>query len=422
MSDFSVFRSLRCRNYRLFFYGQILSLTGTWMQNIAAGWLVYRLTRSEVMLAFAVFAGQIPVFLLSPFAGVIGDRMSRHRIILTVQIVSMLQAFTLGFLTISGRVEVWHIITLAFILGAINAFEITARQAFVIDMVGSREYLGNAIALNSALNNASRLIGPSVAGIIVANGGEGICFIINGASFLSAIAAQGMMKIRHVKRRHCRSGMFTDIKEGFTYMLGFTPIRDIILTAALLSMVAAAFPVLLPVFSRTVLGGGPETYGYLAGATGLGALSGTLFLAVRKSVLGLDRIIGNSLVLFGAGLVMFSVSKVIILSLAVLACVGFCMVCILASCNTIIQTIVEEDKRGRVISLYVTALTGAAPAGSLTAGIISDTAGAPDAILSGGIICIIAGIIFAKRLPLLRKKVSPIFKSLGLPPEPAAQL
>jgi MFS family permease len=410
-------RALRHRNYRLFFIGQGVSLIGTWMQTIAAGWLVFRLTHSEFMLGLLAFSGQIPTFLLSPFAGVLGDRMNRRRILIVAQVASMLQAFMLAGLTITGVIQVWHILLLAFLLGVTNAFEMPSRQAFVIEMVDDKSDLGNAIALNSGLFNGSRFIGPAVAGIVVAVAGEGVCFMLNGISYFAAIIAFILMRIPGRETSGPKTRLFSELKEGLLYSFGFRPIRDLIATVALMSLVAMSFPVLLPIFASRILHGGSYTYGFLVASTGAGALAGVAFLAMRKNVLGLGRIISVALMLFGLGLVVFSFSNSAVLSICILAPVGFAMISTMASCNTMVQTIVDEDKRGRVMSFYVMAFMGAAPLGSLLAGSVSSVIGAPYTVCIGGILCILGGIVFAFRLPALRKIIRPIYRKMGIIPE-----
>jgi MFS family permease len=412
-------RALRHRNYRLFFVGQGVSLIGTWMQSIATGWLMYRLTQSEFMLGLLAFVGQIPTFLLSPFAGVLGDRLDRRRILIVMQVVAMLQALTLAGFTIAGVIQVWQIIVLAFFLGVANAFEMPSRQAFVIEMIDDKSDLGNAIALNSGMFNGSRLVGPAIAGIVVAVAGEGVCFALNGFSYIAAIIAFTLMKIPGRKSGGLKARLFSELKEGLLYSFGFRPIRDLISTVALMSLVAMSFPVLLPIFASRILHGGSYTYGFLVASTGAGALAGVAFLAMRKNVLGLGRIISAALVVFGLSLVAFSFSKSAVLSIIILAPAGFAMIATMASCNTMVQTIVDEDKRGRVMSFYVMAFMGAAPLGSLLAGSVSSAIGAPYTVSIGGIICVIGGIVFAFRLPALRKIIRPIYRKMGIIPEVA---
>ncbi len=414
------FRALRYRNFRLFFIGQGLSLSGTWMQSVAVSWLVFRLTQSELVLGLVAFAGQLPILIISPFAGVLGDRLERRRMLIAVQVLAMAQAFTLAGLTLGGAIQVWHIAALAAILGIANAVEMPTRQAFVIQLIGNRADLGNAIALNSGIFNGSRLIGPAIAGVVVALAGEGVCFALNGASYLAVLAALMMMNITPRRPGTPGPGIFSELKEGLAYAFGFRPIRDLIFTVATISLVAMSFPVLLPIFAGRILGGGSYTYGFLVAATGAGALSGVAFLAMRKNVLGLGRVISAALVIFGAGLFAFSFSRLALLSIGILVVVGFGMIAAMASCNTMVQTLVDEDKRGRVMSLYVMAVMGTAPLGSLLAGSVSSAIGAPYTVRIGGAICVLAGIVFAARLPSFRKIVRPIYREMGIIPEVVA--
>ncbi len=412
-------RSLRHRNFRLFFFGQGLSLIGTWMQSVATSWLVYRMTHSELMLGLVAFAGQVPILLLSPFAGVLGDRVNRRSILIAVQVVAMAQAFALAALTIAGVIRVWEIAFLALLLGVANAFEMPSRQAFVVEMIDDRADLGNAIALNSGIFNGSRLLGPAVAGILVAWAGEGVCFALNGASYVAALAAYLMMTM--AARRPAQPGarLMTQLREGFAYVFRFRPIRDLMATVALISLVAMTFPVILPIFAGTVLRGDSHTYGFLVAATGAGALAGVVFLAMRKNVLGLGRVISASLAMFGVTLIGFSFSRSVALSFCILVLTGFAMITTMASCNTMVQTIVDEAKRGRVMSMYVMAVMGTAPLGSIIAGSVSSAVGAPGTVLGGGVLCILGGVVFAVRLPSLGKVVRPIYRQMGIIPEVA---
>ncbi|HOT43507.1 MAG TPA: MFS transporter [Spirochaetota bacterium] len=413
-------RSLRHRNFRLFFMGQGVSLVGTWMQSVATSWLVFRMTHSEFMLGIVAFAGQVPILFISPFAGVLGDRVNRRYILIAVQAVAMAQAFTLAALTLTGAVRVWQIALLAALLGVTNAFEMPSRHAFVVEMIGDKADLGNAIALNSGIFNGSRLIGPAIAGIVVARAGEGVCFALNGASYVAAMAVFIMMTIKTRPEGRKGTTFLSEIKDGLFYAFGFRPIRDLIATVALISLVAMSFPVLLPIFAGSVLGGDSHTYGFLVAATGAGALAGVAFLAMRRSVLGLGRVISAALVLFGATLIAFSFSRTAALSTGILVLTGFGMITTMASCNTMVQTLVDEDKRGRVMSFYIMAVMGTAPLGSILAGSVSSAIGAPDTVLCGGALCVLGGIVFALRLPSLRRVVRPIYHRMGIVPDDAA--
>jgi len=398
-------RALSNRDYRLFFFGQGASLIGTWMQSIAASWLMYRLTGSTMMLGLAGFLGQIPIFFISPVAGVLGDRISRHRILLAVQIMSMIQAFAFAVVTLTGVVQIWHILALSCILGIINAFEMPVRQAFVIEMIKDKSDLPNAIALNSSIFNASRLLGPAVAGIIVAAAGEGICFLINGISYIAVIAAYVSMNVSPVKMKKTGQNLLTDMKEGVSYAAGHVPIRALLALIASVSLFGMSFPVMLPEFAGKVFGGGSHTFGILVSASGGGAFLATVFLAMRKSIQGQGRVMNIAVYTLSAGLMSFSFSKIIFISIPLLVIIGFSMIVVIASCNMVLQAVVEEDKRGRVMSFYVMAFTGAAPVGSLLAGAISSKAGVPMTMFASGFACFIIAVIFSVRLPYVRERV-----------------
>jgi MFS family permease len=415
-----VFRALSHRNYRLFFGGQGISLIGTWMQQIAMSWLVYRLTGSAVLLGVVGFTSRIPTFLLSPFAGVLVDRWDRHRILVMTQALSMVQAMILAILVLTGMVAVWHVIALSLFLGFINSVDVHARQSFVVEMIERREDLGNAIALNSTIVNGARLVGPSVAGILIAALGEGLCFLLNGLSFIAVILALLAMKLRPREKKVKRSRVIQGLKEGFSYGFGSAPIRSVLLLLALVSLMGVPYTVLMPIFAEKVFHRGPEALGFLLGATGVGALVGSIYLASRKSVLGLGRVIVISAGLFGIGLIGFSLSRLFWLSLCFMLLTGSGMMVQMASSNTILQTIVEEDKRGRVMSFYTMSFMGMVPFGSLLAGNLAHVIGAPKTVTIGGIACILGSVWFAKKLPALRKVMGPIYVEKGIITRPPA--
>jgi len=416
----NIFRSLRYRNYRLFFGGQSLSLVGTWIQRIAVPWLVYSITGSAFLLGVFGFAGQIPTFLLAPFAGVLTDRYNRYYILIATQILAMIQALALAVLFFTGTIQVWHLMLASIFLGCVNAFDMPARQSFVIDMIEKREDLGNAIALNSSMVNGARLLGPSIGGILIAAVGEGICFLVNGLSYLFVIVSLLMMKVTSGKVKSRKGRVLQGLKEGFSYTFGFAPIRSIILLLGLVSLMGMPYALLMPVFAKEILHGGSHTFGFLMGASGTGALIGALYLASRKSVLGLGRIIYLSAAIFGSGLVVFSLSRFFLLSLIFMFIAGLGMMLQMASSNTILQTVVDDDKRGRVMSFYLMAFMGTAPFGSLLAGGLASRLGAPNTLMIGGIFCILGAIVFARKLPELRKKVRPIYVRLGIISEVAS--
>ncbi len=409
-----ILRALRSRNFRLFFPGQGVSLIGTWMQRIAMQWLVYRLTGSAAMLGVVGFAGQLPTFLIAPLAGVLSDRWNLHRMVVVLQVLAMLQALALAILSYTGVIAVWHVAALSAILGVINAFEIPARQTFVVEMLESREDLPNAIALNSFLVNGARLVGPSLAGILIAWLGESLCFLLNGVSYIPVVAALLAMRLPARARSHKPARVWADLREGFKYGFGFAPIRAILLLLALVSLVGMPYAVLMPVFADQILHGGPHTLGFLMGATGVGAVLGALYLAARRSVVGLGGVIGRATLLFGAGLILFAGSRTYWLSLVLLGMTGFVMMQQMAASNTILQTIADEDKRGRVMSLYTMAFMGMAPFGSLLAGGLAEWVGAPWTLVIGGAACIVAAAVFLVRLPALRAEVRPIYERKGI--------
>lgn len=414
-----IFRSLKYRNYKLFFYGQSISLIGTWMQRIAVPWVVYKMTGSVVLLGISGFAGQIPSLILSPFAGVLTDRWSRYKVLLWAQIFSMVHAFLLAGLVLSGHIMVWQIIFLSFVIGCINTFEVPARHSFVIEMVEKKEDLGNAIALNSLMFNGARLIGPSIAGILLSAAGEGICFLINGFSFLCVIISLSLMKLEKKDPGSRKTDIRKELRDGFNYTFGFLPIRHLILLLALVNMMVMFYSTLMPVFAKEILGGDSHTYGFLMGAAGFGALVGAIFLASRETVLKLGRIVPAAVIVFGMGLLVLSFSRIYILSLLVMVFVGMGLMLQAASSNTILQTITDDDKRGRVMSFYTMAIMGTAPFGSLLAGSLAKTIGAPYTIFIGGIVSITGALFFLRKLPELKNLVRPIYIKIGVIPEVA---
>jgi len=415
-------RALSHRNYRLFFAGQGTSLVGTWITRIATSWLIYRLTGSAAMLGIVGFAGQVPTFLLAPVAGVLVDRWSRYRLLVVTQVLSMLQSFALAALALSGTIRVTHVLLLSCLQGLINAFDTPARQAFVVEMIEDRQDLANAIALNSSMVNGARLVGPSVAGVLIAAAGEGWCFFADGVSYLAVIASLLMMRLLPTPARGRDQDVLAELRDGVRYAFGFAPIRSVLLLLALISLMGMPYTVLMPLMAGRVLNGGPHTLGFLMGATGVGALSGAVYLASRRSVVGLGRVIPAAAALFGAGLIAFSASRSVALSLALMVVTGSGFMVQMASSNTIIQTIVREDMRGRVMAFYTMAFMGTAPFGSLLAGALAARIGAPRTILVGGCACIVGGALFARQLPRLRELVRPIYVQRGILPQIASGL
>jgi MFS family permease len=410
-------RALRHRNYRLFFGGQGISLVGTWMTRIATAWLVYRLTHSAFLLGLVSFASQIPILVLGPIAGVWVDRWNRHRVLVITQVLSMLQSFALAALALGKIITVNEIILLNLFQGAINAFDMPARQAFLIQMVEDPDDLANAIALNSSLVNGARLIGPSIAGLIIAAVGEGYCFLIDGISYIAVIASLLAMVALPRARDRQHQSVLTELREGWDYVIGFQPIRSILALLALISLVGMPYTTLMPIFAGNILHGGAHTLGFLMGAVGIGALFGAVTLAARRSVLGLGRIVPLTAAGFGASLIAFSASHQLLLSLALLVITGYCFMQQMASSNTILQTIVDDTKRGRVMSFYAIAFQGLAPFGSLIAGAVASRIGAPHTLMMGGAMCIVGAALFASQLALLRQLVRPIYVQMGVIPE-----
>jgi len=411
-----VLRALRHRNYRLFYGGQGISLIGTWMTRVATGWLVYRLTHSALLLGLVSFAGQIPILILGAVAGVWVDRLNRHRVLVVTQILSMMQSFALAALALSGIIRVIDVILLNLFQGTINAFDMPARQAFVVEMVETREDLPNAIALNSSLVNAARLVGPSVAGLLIAAVGEGYCFLLDGFSYIAVIASLfAMSLVPWTPRAH--ASVRSELREGWNYVLGFRPIWAILLLLSVVSLVGMPYTALMPIFAGGILHGGAHTFGFLMGASGVGALIGAVSLAARRSVLGLGRLVALMAAGFGASLIAFAASRQLWLSLLVLVVTGFSFMQQMASSNTILQTIVEDQKRGRVMSFYSMAFQGVAPFGSLIAGAVAARIGAPHTLMLGGSICVAGAALFAWQLPVLRKLIRPIYVEKGIIPE-----
>lgn len=417
-----VLRAFHSRNYRLFFAGQSISLIGTWMQQVAMSWLIYRLTGSAMLLGTVGFASQVPTLFLSLFAGVLADRYDRRYLLIATQTLAMAQAIVLGLVVLTGTVQVWHIVALSFILGVVNAFDTPIRQSFVVEMVESKEDLSNAIALNSSMVHAARLIGPSIAAALVATVGEGICFVLNALSYLAVIVAIMAMRTPHTatdRRKHHPLGH--QLQEGFSYAYHFKPIRSILLLIALVSFMAMPYTVLVPVFAKDILHGGVHTFGLLMTASGFGALAGALHLAARKSVLGLGRIIVAATVLFALGIIVFALSTSLPLSLAAMVLSGLGAISVIASCNTVLQTILDEDKRGRVMSFFTISFMGVVPFGSFCAGALAGVIGPSSTLLLGGVGCCAGALLFARQLPHIRATVRPIYIRLGILQEDAEE-
>jgi MFS family permease len=415
----NILRALRNKNYRLFFIGQGLSLIGTWMQNIAMSWLVYRLTNSPFYLGVVGFSSQIPILLAAPLGGVLADRWNKKNILIFTQALSLLQAAILAILVITGAIQIWHVILMSILLGTVNGFDMPTRQAFVYELVENRDDLPNAIALNSLIFNGARLIGPTIAGLIIAAAGEGACFLINAVSFIPVLAVFAFMKIRPSKIPLTNGHVFADIHDGFKYAAGFVPIRAILLLLIFIGLAAMPYSVLMPVFARDILLGNSRTLGFLMGATGVGAITGALFLAAQKTVSRLSSFVVMALSIFAVAIFAFSMSGMLWFSMIMLTLAGFGLMVMIAAVNTVLQTIVDDDKRGRVMSLYSMSFIGMAPFGSLLAGTAAHIIGAPRTVLISGCLCILAAVLFSRKLPEIKKLIHPIYVRKGILPEVA---
>lgn len=412
------FRALSHRNFRLFVSGQSLSLIGTWIQQVAVTWLVYRLTNSALMLGIVGFSGQLPLFVIAPFAGVLADKSNKHKLLLYTQSLALIQALILSLLVFTGAILIWQLIVLSVILGIINAFDMPIRQAFVVEMIDNKkEDLGNAIAFNSSMVNAARLIGPSIAGILIATAGEGWCFLINAVSFLAVVISLLKMKVIPVSRGQIKSKVLQQLSEGFKYTFGFEPIRYLIILLSIVSLMSTSITLLAPVIAKEYLGGGADTFGFLMSAYGSGALLGAFYLLNKKTVLGLGKLIGIAVTVFGSSLMIFSFSRLFVLSIMIMALAGLGMMLQIASTNTLLQTLSEENKRGRVMSFYSMAFRGMSPFGSLLAGGLGSSISAPAAIFVSGSVCLLSAGFYFTKLPVIRKIVRPIYQNMGILPQ-----
>lgn len=423
-------RALRHRNFRLFFFGQSISMIGTWMTRTATSWLVYRLTHSALLLGTVSFSGQIPTFLLAPFAGVWVDRLERRKLLVWTQIISAIQSFLLAGFTLTGRINIPWIIGLSILQGLINAFDMPGRQSFVVQMIDEKADLGNAIAINSSVANTARLIGPSIAGLIIAVSSEGWCFLIDGISYIAVIISLLMMRVIVPQIWRKPASTLSDLKEGWTYVCSFLPIRVILTLFCVVSLMGMPFVVLMPIFAVRVLHGGPHTLGFLMGAVGLGAVTAALTLAARKSVRGLIRKIPLAAIIFGGGLICFGLSHAFWFSLITVYISGLGMMVGMASSNTVIQTLVSEDKRGRVMSYWAMALAGMSPFGALLAGAMAHSipttpiwivagmplSGAQWTVLINGAIVILGALWFYTKRPAIGAVVRPIYQEMGIVP------
>jgi MFS family permease len=394
-------RALQYRNFQLFFAGQLISLIGTWMQNLAQAWLVYRLTGSMILLGGISFCSQIPIFLLSTVGGIVADRYSRHRVVIATQTLSMLLALALAALTLTHTVQIWHIFVLAALLGAVNAFDIPARQSFIVEMV-DRHDLMNAIALNSSMFNASRVVGPAIAGILVAAIGEGWCFFANGISYIAVIVGLLLMRVERHERVADRGSALANIIEGFRFVFRNRPIHALLILLGMASITGMPFQVLMPVFADRILHGGPKALGWLTGCAGMGALAAALLLASRRTLKGLSVWVAISSTAFGAGLIVFAMSRSFLYSAAILVPVGFSVMLQMGASNTLIQSMVPDQLRGRVMGVYSMVIMGMAPFGGLIAGLAADRLGARATVAAGGAVCLVSACIFWTQLAAIR--------------------
>lgn len=417
----AIFRALKHRNFQLFFAGQLISLTGTWMQTVAQSWLVYRITGSVALLGLIGFAGQIPVFLLTAFGGAIADKYDRRRILIITQICSMFSASVLAALTLTDTIQVWHLFVFASFGGIVNAFDIPARQSFVVDMVGKEDML-NAIALNSSMFNGARIVGPAIAGIVVAAVGEGWCFFSNAVSYIGVIFGLLLMRVAQKEIVQSEGSALEKIKEGFTFVAQTAPIRALLLLLGLVSLMGMPYAVLMPIFADQILNGGVRGLGILMGASGIGALTAALVLASRKSIRGLGRWVAFASGAFGVFIILFSQSRSFWLSAAFLVPAGFSMMLQMSASNTLVQSMVPDELRGRVMAVYSMMFMGMAPLGALMAGSLAEIIGAPLTVALGGAVCILGAIAFGLRLPKLTVEARRIIVALQMTGgEPAAK-
>ncbi len=413
-----MFRALKHKNYRLFVSGQSLSLIGTWIQQVAMTWLVYRLTNSAFMLGIVGFSGQLPLFIIAPLAGVFADRWDRHKMLLYTQSLALVQALVLSALVFTEVVHIWQLIVLAVLLGTINAFDMPIRQAFVSDMINDKkEDLGNAIALNSSMVNAARLVGPSIAGILIATVGEGWCFLINSLSYVAVVVSLLKMDVKFISKRKKESKIVQELKEGFSYTFGFPPIMYLILLLAIVSLMSNSLTLLSPVFAKDYLHGNASTFGFLMAGYGSGALIGAVYLLNKENVLGLGKLIAYAVILLSLSMFGMAFSRIFILSVVLMLTAGTGMMLHIASVNTLLQTISEESKRGRVMSFYAMAFRGMSPFGSLIGGSLGGWIGAPLTLIIGAAASLSSALFYLSKLPFIRPLVKPIYESLGILPQ-----
>ncbi len=407
-------RALRHRNFRLFLTGQIFALIGYWIQMVAQSWLLYRLTGSATLLGVLAFAGSVPILLLAPLAGLWSDRCNLHRAMFATQLLELLQAATLAALALAGIIAPWHIITLSMLLGILVAIELPIRHAYLLELVDGKEDLPNAIALTSLMANSGRLVGPAIAGILIGVLSEAHCFLINALSYIAVVISFLLIRSRPRPREAVSTPLLAGLREGFSYAWHTLPIRALLLALAVVAFVATPYSALMPVMVREVFGGGAEDMGFLMGASGLGAISGTLYLASRANARGLVRLIIIAGLAAGTALVLFANAPSTRYALPLLVIVGFGILVTSVSVNMILQTIVDDDKRGRVMSLYTVAFLGIAPFGALAAGALADIVGPRTTITVGGLCCVAAALILARKRHAIRAGIRPIYERLGI--------
>ncbi len=405
---------MRHRNFRLYVWGQGISLIGNWMTRLATSWLVYRLTESALLLGYVAFAGQIVTFLCGPFAGVMVERMNRRKLLICTQVAAAVQSLALAALTLSGHIAIWEIFALALMQGVINAFDMPGRQSFLVQLVENKNDLLNAIAINSSMVNAARLVGPAIAGVLIGLVGEGMCFLFDGLSYFAVVASLCMMRLPTSAVRRKGGRMVEEIRDGWGFVSSSQTIRPLLLLIALVSLMGYPYMVLLPVFAAEVLHGGAHTLALLTTGTGIGALLSALSLLLRRSMDGLARMLLIAVIMLGGAMVLFGLSTWIVPSVVLMVFAGFGIVQIMAVSNTIIQTIVPEDKRARVMSYYTMSFFGMTPFGSLLAGYLAHRIGAPYTLVITGSVCLLGSVVFARSLPAIERQIRPMYQEMGL--------
>lgn len=408
-----VLRALHDRNYRIFFAGQGLAATGVWIQNIAMSWLIYRLTDSAWMLGLTAFASQIPNFLLAPAAGVWIDRWPKNKVLIATQTLSFIQSLLLVWLTLSGRIEMWQVLCLSFFTGCVNAFDVPAKHAATAEMMANPDDKQNAIAINSITYNTARMLGPSLAGILIPLIGEGLCFLLNSVSYFIAVVSLLLLRIRQESVKQCQENVFQRFQEGFTYTFGQKPLRSILLLLGIVSLTAAPYTVLLPVFVTKYISGGAGTLGYLMAVAGLGSLFGAAWLATRPTFFGFDKLVAAAAALIGTSLVAFMAARNLWLCTLLMFCLGLGFVIQIVASNTLLQSMVDNSLRGRIMSFYTMILIGIGPIGSLLAGALVSRFGVISTFVAGGICCIAGAVLFYRNIPAFRKQACPIYVKAG---------